>query len=95
MSGITTETQFAMTAPGVDLSYHPVSDEREIGRLHHAARELMPQCPMEPGVAFDDFKIGIADAGADHPDKRFAVAPRNRRIAHEFETVAKGESFHT
>jgi hypothetical protein len=50
---------------------------------------------VEPGVAFDDFKICIADASVDHPDKRFARAPWNRRIAHEFETVAKGESFHT
>src|SRR5882724_76500 len=95
MSGITVETQFAMTAAGVDLSYHPVSDEREVGRLRHAAYELVPQCSVEPGVAFDDFKIGIADASVDHLDERFAWAPWNRRILHEFETVAKGESFHT
>jgi hypothetical protein len=94
VSGISLQAQSATSASGVDFSYDTSPDQRGIRRLKYTPNELMTWRSPETGIAFHDLEISIADTGANHPDKRLALAARNLRVVHQFQICIESESFH-
>ena len=62
----------------VDLAHDTIAD-LDVGRLPwkrveclHHADELMAQHALKAEVAFEDFQVGVENAGACHADQRLA-----------------------
>ena len=59
------------------------------------ASELVPGNAGEPGITFEDLKIGAADAGVPDADEALGGARRNRHVRERERTRARNEeSFH-
>jgi hypothetical protein len=94
VSRIAFEAPCAIGATNVDLSNHPAPEKRAVRRFNYATYELVPECAAESGIALHNFKVGIANAGADHLNQRFAFASRQAGCAHELEFAVKPQSVH-
>jgi hypothetical protein len=65
------ETGAAQAAHGVDLTDNAATDEPRRALLDDAD-ELVARDPGERVVPARELDIGVADAGAEHTDERFA-----------------------
>lgn len=72
----------ALAAPDVDFARNATPDQRSIRGFDNATDELMSGRAVKARVAFENFKVGVADARAYHLDQSFALATRNLCVAH-------------
>jgi hypothetical protein len=71
-------TPFTSVAGEVNLTDHTPPHEVRVARLFDLTYELVPRNTGEIIVAALEFEVGIANAGAQHPDERGAF----RRLRH-------------
>jgi hypothetical protein len=81
MARVSRATEITLSTPRVDFARDATPDHRSVFAFDHPTDEFMSGSAAKVGVAFENFKIGVADARADDFYQSFALAARNRAVA--------------
>lgn len=96
MSRIAGEAEIADAASRIDLADNPAANEfGGVRRGFDHADKLVAESALKTGVSASDLEVGVADAGTQYPDTRFAFATGTGDVVERKTAICNAKSFHS